>query len=220
MRIALEGMDGVGKSTVAKSLEKKLGYKHFDQKIIDKYGMTKESYNKLIKNIRSSKNKKMSAIFYILKCMLDLNDDEIENSITERSVVSMFYFEHYNFKESEWDLIMSLGIIPDLTIILYASQEERIKRIKKRNPNDPDLVNREALEYGYDVMLDFSEKYNVPYVVIDTTSRTLKEVIVICETIIKQYEKCPDSKKKEYLEKINSTYGFKDEDGKVKKYEK
>ena len=78
----------------------------------------------------------------------------------------------------------------------------------KRNPNDKDLTNEEALQDGYDIMLEFAKKYDIPYIGIDTTDKSIEEVKIICENIIRGYQKCPDSKKREYREKLNEVYGF------------
>ena len=39
MIVALEGMDGSGKSTVAEKIAPNIGFAHYKQKMIDKYGM-------------------------------------------------------------------------------------------------------------------------------------------------------------------------------------
>lgn len=208
MRIALEGMDGSGKSTIAKMIAPSLGYKHYEQKMVDKYGMDKSFYNHFMKYVRNSNNKKLGTIFYTFRCMIDVDEEENDNSIVERSIISMYYFERNNLEEKDWDFLLSLGVIPDLTIILYANVEERIKRIMMRDPNDKDLTSSEALSDGYDVMLDFTRKYNIPYIGIDTSDKSIDEVKIIVENIIKGYEKCPDNRKKEFRERLNEIYGF------------
>lgn len=221
MRIALDGMDGSGKSTLAEELSSSLGYTHYKQKMIDKYGMDQNFYNHFMKYVRNSHNKKLGTIFYTLRCMIDVDEEDNDNSIVERGIISMYYFEHEKLNDEEWKFLLSLGVIPDLTIILYADIPERIKRIKMRNPNDKDLTSSEALSDGYDIMLKFAKKYDIPYIGVDTTDRSIDEVKIICENIIKGYERCPDCKKKEYRDKLNDIYGFDDlYDFGVKVYER
>ena len=206
MKIAIEGMDGVGKTTISEKLAKKMGYVHYEQKMIDHLEMDKDFYNKFVKYVRKNSNKKMSALFFTLRLMID-NSDNI-NSIVERSIVSMVYFEKDNIDEKLLDTIMDLGVIPDLTFILYAPVDKRIERIKKRNPDDPDLKSEEAMQDGYDAMLDFVHNYDIPYVGIDTTNYSEDIIVEMCKDIALGYECCPDDKKKEFLEKMNDVYGF------------
>ena len=210
MIVALEGMDGSGKSTVAEKIAPNIGFAHYKQKMIDKYGMDENFYHHFVKQVRHSSNEKLAIMFYTLRCMIDNEDKNNENSIVERSITSMYYFEREKISEEEWNFLLSLGVIPDLTIILYADVEERIKRITKRNPNDYDLTSSEALQDGYDVMFDFVKQHNIPYIGIDTTNKSIDEVAIICENIINGYQKCPDNKKKEYRERLNDIYGFDD----------
>lgn len=215
MKIAIDGMDGVGKSTVAKILGERINYPVYEQKLVEKIGMDPIFYKKLVKYIESSNNKNITSIFYILKSLLD---NEEENVIAVRSIVSLYYFEHNNLDPKLIESILELGIIPDLIVILYAGVEERIKRIKKRNENDPDLVSKEALSEGYDIMLDFVKQYNLPYLGIDTTNINIDKVVLLLEKIIEGYEK--SSNKIDYIKKINEVYGFENIYEKGEKHEK
>ncbi len=221
MRVALEGMDGSGKSTIAKNIAPSLNFKHYEQKLIDKYGMDLNFYHHFMKYVRNSNNKKLSTIFYTLRCMVDVDEEELDDSIVERSIISMYYFEHNNLTEEEWKFLLGLGVIPDLTLILYADSVERVKRIIKRDPNDKDLKSAEALCDGYDIMLDFAKNNDIPYIGIDTTDKSINEVAAICENVINGYKMCPDNKKKEYRERLNDVFGFDHlYENKVKKYER
>ncbi len=216
MNIAIEGMDGVGKSSVAELLAKSLGYEHFEQKIIDKLGMDKEFYKEFVNYVRNSNNKKMSALFFTLRCMID-NSDSFD-SIVERSITSLAYYEKDNIDKKMLETILSLGVIPDLTFLLYAPPEERIKRIRKRNPYDEDLDNPEALVDGYDTMLEFLHSYNIPYVGIDTTELSLEDVVKTCHVITCAYLKTKEEERKKLLEQLNDIYGFeRNEKGRNKK---
>lgn len=55
---------------------------------------------------------------------------------------------------------------------------------KKRNPNDPDLYDIDKLDDGYNKMIYFLEKFNLPYVVIDTDDKSLDEVNKVVDTTI------------------------------------
>ena len=75
---------------------------------------------------------------------------------------------------------------PDLTILLYATPKTRMERLRKRNKYDPDLNDPEKKNDGYNKMIYFLEKYNLPYIVIDTENKTLDEVKQIVDDEIKQ----------------------------------
>ena len=51
MIVALEGMDGSGKSTVAEKIAPNIGFAHYKQKMIDKYGMDENFYHHFVKKI-------------------------------------------------------------------------------------------------------------------------------------------------------------------------
>ena len=206
MRVVIEGMDGSGKSSVAEELAKKTGYVHYTQKLIDKIGLDDKSFNELKKYVRRSRNPYMSGMFYALRCMID--NDEDENTIIERGILSMYYFEKDNLGDDMFSALIKLNLTPDLTFILYAPKEVRMERIKERNPHDPDLKSAEALSDGYDVMIDFARRFDIPYIGIDTTGRTKEQIVCICQCLIEGYEKTPDNKKKEYIERMNDIYGF------------
>ncbi len=209
MKVVIDGMDGSGKSTVASILSTETGYEHFTQKLVDKLGMNNDLYRKIVKYVRGSDNRFLSAMFYGFKCMLDLDDKS--DSIIERGILSVYYFEHEHASENVFNnLIDECNVIPDLTFLLYASPEKRMNRIRERNPNDPDLKDSEAITDGYQIMLDFAKKHNVPYVGINTENRSSKEVAVICKGIMEGYEKIRPEKRKEYLERMNDIYGFED----------
>ena len=65
---------------------------------------------------------------------------------------------------------------PDITILLYASVNTRMERLYIRNQNDYDLTDPEKKVLGYDKMLDFLDKYELPYILIDTEGKTIDEV--------------------------------------------
>ena len=74
---------------------------------------------------------------------------------------------------------------PDLTILLTASPQTRMKRISDRDPNDPDLNKPTMKEYGYDKMIKFLDKYNFNYVIVDTETLSLSETIEKCKNLVK-----------------------------------
>ena len=220
MIIAFEGMDGCGKSSVAKSVASNLNFRYEPQKMISLLNISPEQYDSLVKEVRKSNNKNLSFVFYVFKCMLD--KQIANNTIIERTMISTYYFERNNVDERYFDEVMKENIIPDLTFLLYASSSTRCQRIYKRNHEDEDLHSSEALYDGYPIMIDFMKKYNIPCIIINTERYSLSQVIEICTLISNEYQKltCDDDKTK-LINEANKKYGIRDLDlEKEKTYEK
>lgn len=206
MKVAFEGMDGVGKSSTAEEVAKRTGFIHETQRMINIMGIDDKTFSKLVKTVRNSTNEKLGFIFYTLRCMLDNESDK--DTIVERTMMSTYYFEHQKVSLGEFDYAMQLDVIPDITFLLYASSEERYKRIYKRNPSDSDLQSEEALTDGYPIMLDFAKRYDIPYIGIDTEKYTHEEIVDICSDIIKKLKEMNPDQRKGYIEEMNREFGF------------
>ncbi|MGN1340256.1 MAG: hypothetical protein ACI4WS_08185 [Oscillospiraceae bacterium] len=79
---------------------------------------------------------------------------------------------------------MGLCEKPELTVILYASADVRRSRITARNPNDPDLKNKVLSETEYKKMFEFCERYDMPYVVVDSSELDSNQTV---ERILAEY---------------------------------
>lgn len=62
-----------------------------------------------------------------------------KNLIIDRGLLSAFAFNGDINSKPVFETLINLGVFFDAAIIVTVSNEERIKRIKKRNENDPDL---------------------------------------------------------------------------------
>ncbi len=143
MYIAIDGIDGSGKTTISEMLYKILSKKY------DKVLLVKEPYDsdikKKIKGIISNDHEKNLDYGHLL-ALLFAADRSIKNIelkkyinekyiiISDRSIYSMFSYQTiYNGIDIEWLLCISRHIIkPDITFILDINPEEAIKRIYSR----------------------------------------------------------------------------------------
>lgn len=209
MLIGFEGMDGVGKTTVADFVGKDLNIPHETQKLASILEVDEEKFKKFVKDIRTSDIPKLAFMFYTFRCMYDKSRTRDEDIIVDRTMMSTYFFEHSKLNQTDLDYAMDLDCIPDLTFILYASVDTRKKRIAKRADKE-DLNSPEALSDGYKEMLEFAHKYNIPYVGIDTDKYVLEDILDICESIIEAYKNVSPEQREELITKCNEIYGFDD----------
>lgn len=208
MIVAFEGMDGVGKSSVAQLFAKENNFRHESQKITTLLDVDADTFKGFVKRIRTSRNKQLSAVFYIFRCMLD-NDEPDINTVVERTIASLYYFEKNNLSEDIWKHVVTLGTVPELIFVLYASPQIRYKRIHNRDQNDADLHSTEALSDGYSDMIGFYKKYNIPYIGINTENTDLERVAEICSDIYSKYSKLGTTEDRiDFIDKMNKIYGF------------
>lgn len=185
MIITIDGLDGAGKSTLAKSLSEKLGYEYIDKPIYELFNVKGDNnylyneiyhiqdliYNKTDSNTLKSYFTGLS-LLYIKECMSD------KNLIIDRGLLSAFAFNGDENSKPVFEALINLGVFFDAAIIVTVSDEERIKRIKKRNENDPDLGLDKIRNLRYDSMNQFILQHpELPCHTINTDNLTKEEVL-------------------------------------------
>ncbi len=185
MIITVDGLDGAGKSTLAKKLSEKLGYEYIDKPIYELFNVKGDDnylydeiyhiqdliYNKTDSNTLKSYFTGLS-LLYIKECMSD------KNLIIDRGLLSAFAFNGDINSKPVFETLINLGVFFDAAIIVTVSNEERIKRIKKRNENDPDLGLDKIRNLRYDSMNQFIlEHPELTCHIINTDNLTQEEVL-------------------------------------------
>jgi len=176
--IAIEGIDGSGKTTIANLLYSKLSEKY------NKITLMKEPYDndlsKKIKEIISKEHEKNLDYGYLL-ALLFTADRSIKNIdlkkylnsdyiiISDRSVYSTFSYQIlYEGIDIEWIKCVSKYIIrPDITFILDVDPRIAVERINSRNKNITSYENTEFLKKVRENFLKLNEIFpddNIIYI--------------------------------------------------------
>ncbi len=180
MHIAIEGMDGVGKTTAAKNLAKRLNFKIVEKPLhymLDKEGDL-TNYVRIRDYINEQvENNVLRAWFYGLGNIFLYHRFENNNIITDRHFVSNYYWCGSGETEGIFECMVDLVGKPDFTFLLYASAEEGARRIKNRDPNDPDIMKAKLYPEARGKMEAFLQRYDMDYDAIDTTNLDAEEVV-------------------------------------------
>ena len=178
--IAIEGMDGVGKTTICKLLSKRLGYEFVTKPI---HYLTDADENNWPNYIRArdiankSDNRDFSAWFYGLGNIYTYELFKDKNIITDRHIVSNYCWSGSPSNMDIYNLIIKKIGKPALTVILYAGEETIKNRLLSRNIKDKDLERVSKSEIVYEKMISFCELKHFNYVVIDTNKLTPEEIV-------------------------------------------
>lgn len=121
MIITIDGLDGAGKSTLAKSLSEKLGYEYIDKPIYELFNVKGDDnylydeiyhiqdliYNKTDSNTLKSYFTGLS-LLYIKECMSD------KNLIIDRGLLSAFAFNGDINSKPVFETLINLGVFFDV----------------------------------------------------------------------------------------------------------
>lgn len=186
--ITFEGIDGSGKTTIAKLLHEKLG---------DRAILTAEPTDSWIgKDVKRALEEKRDAITIALLFLADRNEHikEIKNWMEEGKIVicdrfidSTFAYqkEHLGIKRAEkWlkEVHKPFFIKPDLTFLLYIEPEKAIKRIKDRKLTLYEYVD--FLRKVQNNYIEIAEKEKERFFVIDA-DKEKEEIVDECMRILR-----------------------------------
>ena len=185
--IAIEGMDGVGKTTASKLLAKRLGYKFIDKNLRELFddGDSYDNYIRIRDKVNASPDRLFTAWFYALGNIYLHTAHEKENIVTDRYFLSNYAWSGTENNTEVYDLLVKKLGFPDLTVILYADEHAILSRLRHRDELDSDIKKVTLAKEKYEKMIYFCEKYKMPYMVIDTSNISPEEVV---EVIMKRIE--------------------------------
>ena len=185
--IAIEGMDGVGKTTASKLLAKRLGYKFIDKNLRELFddGDSYDNYIRIRDKVNASPDRLFTAWFYALGNIYLHTAHEKENIVTDRYFLSNYAWSGTKNNDEVYDLLVIKLGFPDLTVILYADEHAILSRLRHRDELDSDIKKVALAKEKYEKMIYFCEKYKMPYMVIDTSDLSPDEVV---EIIMKRIE--------------------------------
>ncbi len=181
MKVALEGMDGCGKTTIARMLSERLGYKYSNRQFRKLLKLNKDEYEDLCQRLYSTNDNLLKSIFFSLDNYISLNISE--NVILDRHFLSTSF---WNCDKKSIGLLQDIAEIvkPDLTIILYSDEETRKKHIKMREKQG-DIDDNKKMSLGYDELVMFARRYNYCFVLVDEDKMEFDEVVSTCELLIR-----------------------------------
>lgn len=178
--ISIEGMDGVGKSTTCKILAERLVYEFVEKPLhylFDDSDNEIKQYQKIAKRVNSNPNRTFTAWYYGLNNIYLYEKFKDKNIVTDRHIVSNYCWSGTKDNMDIYNLILKKIGKPKLTIILYATPEAILKRLKHRDINDSDINKVNLSEKAYERMIYFCETKKLEYLVIDTSNKTPEETV-------------------------------------------
>ncbi len=177
MHIAIEGIDGVGKSTIARILEKELNKRNLNFTLVEKplhllfdENGKEENYLRIRNVVNLSTNKKYTAWFYGLGNIFLYEHFKGQNIITDRHILSNYCWSGADETDYIFNAIFETTKAPSFTFLLYANEEALKQRLKKRNEKDSDLHKVQYLEKAYERMQSLLIRYNMPHYFIDSSN--------------------------------------------------
>lgn len=180
MKIAVEGMDGVGKSTVARAIAERFDC-HYVVKpfafLFANLGFDEKQIKAIERALWETEDEAIITLLYGMGLLYGTRCINQEKIVYDRHYASNYYWHGNEETDKLHKQIIILGGLPDLTIVLRASVETRIERIYKRDKADLDLSNSAMYDYGYDKIISFLEENSMSYVIIDTENKTISDVI-------------------------------------------
>lgn len=190
MKLAIEGMDGVGKTTIAKRIAEDNNLLYIDKPLHYFFEDSAENgYRDLMQmanRIYDIKDPVIRSWFFGLGNLFCFRNFQKENFIVDRHFVSNYFWNGDEQSDKVFESMINIIGVPDLTIVLYASPKVRMDRIIKRNPFDKDINDPEKQVDGYSKMINFLRQFQMPYILVDTENKTIEEVVCeINNTILK-----------------------------------
>ena len=189
MKIAIEGMDGVGKTTIAKMIAKSENMLYIDKPLKEIFDTEiingKDNLASISSNIYKLDDEILKAWFFGMGNLYTFIKYKDRDLIVDRHFASNYFWNGSDRSKNIFKNMIDLVGKPDLTILLYATIETRLKRIYERNSNDYDLADKEKHVIGYDKMIDFLDEFQIPYVLVNTENKSINDVYIEIKEIIR-----------------------------------
>jgi len=188
LHIAIEGLDGVGKTATCKELAVRIGYSFVEKPLHYLFDSPKtfDNYIRIRDYVNAQINRKFTSWFYGLGNILAYHLFENDNFITDRHLVSNFLWSGDENSRPVFDCLIKLIGKPDITILLFADEDILKSRLRNRDKKDKDLKKANLNEFAIRKMEQFLNDYNMKYFKINSSHLTVEQVVNNIMAILKK----------------------------------
>lgn len=184
MIIAVEGIDGSGKTTICKEIAKTLNFDFVEKALQKTLGLQINEYINMREKLKENtiaRNQIMS-MFFGMNNILCGTMGATHNIVSDRYIATNYYWYGCNETDVLFDAIIQLIKKPFLTVLLNVSQENLTKRILSREYTSKEYQERELkLTTHASSFLDkskhFLSRHNYNYIVVDNNKRSINSVV-------------------------------------------
>lgn len=189
MILAVEGMDGVGKTTCAKSLASFLGYEYIATPVqtFFKGGASNPEFKNTMNIMYDMTDSVVKSYFIGLGNLVACHNKD--NLVLDRHFASNYFWNGTPESDIVFKHLVEIIGTPDITFLLKGSVETRLQRLYNRDPKGWDLKDKEKHVIGHDKMEDFLIRFKIPYFAIDTDYLDPKQVFEITKQKVLQIQK-------------------------------
>ena len=188
MHIAIEGLDGVGKTSAAKLLARQTGYVYQENPIYRLAGHEGANcFLKALRDVDGNLHSDLAAFFYGAGNLYLDHLRGFDNIVTDRHLCSTYVWNKTEANDDIFKALIRHCRKPDLTVILYADAEIRRKRIIERNSKDADLWDADTFDDGrYQKALSFVKEFDMNYFWLDNSSLSIQESVDTIRQVVEE----------------------------------
>lgn len=185
MFIAIEGIDGAGKTTVANALAQKIGLEYSSQKALSAYMCIEDNlYLNYCTTYRNTVDKDPNSMFmlYGLSCYLSGCK---KNVVCDRHLPTVYFWYGTDASYRISDVIYSVSSKPDITFILDVNVEIAKQRILKKY--DEKIISKKHAERDFSKAAfapsfvsrvePFLKHFDLAYEIIDTNHKSIDMIV-------------------------------------------
>ena len=183
MIITVDGYDGTGKTTLAKKIAERFNFIYVDKPFIH---MIKEQHNCTYEEAKQIAEQQEAEIWqkprdlnritkYYLDAFIWLKKYQQDyNIVMDRGLLTTYAVVGNEETEKTFDFYVSMGCFFDGSIYLTADDNERVRRIRENDPNDPDLNH--PVKWRENNLEEYAASRGLNYQTISTDGKTQDEV--------------------------------------------
>lgn len=178
MIIALEGMDGSGKTETAMQIADILHFEYVNKPMKMMFDKSQEGItSRILESLNAIEDRDFWALLLGAAQYYQSMVIKGRNIILDRHLTSNYYHNVNENNGELFDYLVKICEKPDLTVVLYVTPPERKRRIINREGTSGDLIRFEDNDLSYSQIRSFLEKHNMNYLWLDTTEMPKNQVV-------------------------------------------
>lgn len=186
--ISIEGMDGVGKTTLCEGLAKAFNLKFIEKPLhylFDNSENQFENYLKIRDKVNADPNRLFTSWFYALGTIYMYARFKDIGIVTDRHILSNWAWSGTEESKDVFTFLLDHIEQPKATVIVYSTPKVIESRLLSRSRSDSDLSKVKKSDDIYRKMIQFAREMSFTTLLINTSDMTADETLELVSRKLK-----------------------------------